>query len=1462
MPSPFKYLRGISAWMVAFLFGCGTTCAQEYPVDVITTLNAPYSVWISDYTELGGNNIQTLITFKDFNEPAFNAKLKLTITSNALTLQTVANFTPTSPLVLTPGVPLQLSGSDLSEYFDYNNLSYSGISRNTLESTGKLPEGQYTFCLQVLDYITGKPISRKGCASAWIQLKDQPLVIAPTCGDPVLPGTSTNILFQWQNSGSLSQNSALSTEYQLTLMEVTNATTAPMNAIANNHVLQVFQSMFQNQTTYVYGPSDPPLDLGKRYVWRVQAKDEKGFDSFKNNGYTEPCWFYYGYPEGGSIALTQPEDAFNFTKNDQAYFKCSAPDNRLTGQQVAYTLTIVEVNQGQDAETAMANNTPWHEETSNASGSPNGSDFLLQDSIPKTKKFAWKVTGNTGEQVVAESEVFTFTGPPLIEEFEAGEHKVVVTELYNNDFSSLDGSGYIMIGEGDSNKVAIEFEELDIDLVAGKYVLNNGDIVYDATSMNTIALAAQHEDVPDATFIPQEVRLTDQALDIKGVIKVPLPLAVNSNETAYLVSDPTYLNFDQYQLNGSQFAPESGNTFELLDPLGFIVNYDETTEIIVADNEFVLKLGGTLIMPAEVKTPSGGSVSIVFTEQDDFLYGTANALADAPIYLMNGSPMFLQPTKAVMDFSENESPGTHAGDDAWTGLYILESELTLPAAIDDGEQAYLAAETVLSSDLDQSYIERVEVTGTGLDFEMELTESEELYCTVNGYVAQITSLKLDVAEGALSDGYLEADAALPFVSDAQLFQVRLPIEEDGFGAAYFPETIEETVVFDAGKERETSVSIKNVAFDEEGLLDMTVSISGANNGLEVNNIPEFKVTPSGQTGFGEVGGIFALETTASASVGNIPIEIDSVAIGNVGGTFGVAAAGSIGMGANVSGPNGAPRTSLTSILMPPAEGSAHAGVFDAYNAATGTSTTGAQASASGSASTATTTVSGNASATTTVQTNSQGTTASTDVSAGAAMTPGLYNDLAKAIPILKQQELSVSASAGSSTTVMSNGGYKMTTYVDIDATVAFASGKLEFEVNPDWGGVFMGQLGFGINGAIIPVPYFEDLEAQVILGAHKSGVPIYLLRTAVGVKIPIATPYIGLDGFSFAVGQNVAPETFLPEEPKPASELEWAVDMNTPMAVYLDFGISDQVPEVSGIVYTAGIGGGGRVEMNGAMTDPYAIPNLCLSMNLRGGLFNFASGPLAIFLADRSAIRIAGNADLCLGESLEMNTNVQANAMMIVGIPNPLGIGLPICAEAAGQLHFKIPLSKMDNPSSFVNDFEYSVKLGSESNRVNVDAFCDPGLEIANGWFHIELDGPNLHLNTGLGMQIQKSIRVPQIPVGFTGDYIAPYFELDSRILGTTDVTLGMGDINSPSLQLDVALAVHAYLYTTAGVEYKFGTIEDDLNLGTVTLEFNGEFKAGTTSKQLVLAGDFMADVSVLGTSYEVEHEGEIAVNL
>ena len=111
-----------------------------------------------------------------------------------------------------------------------------------------------------------------------------------------VPG-NTNINFMWTPRHTSSPNSTLSTRYKIELYEVRpKVPNEQLPAMANNAVL-TSPPVFTDETgltTYTYGPDKPLLIDGLQYAWRIKAFDANGRDWFKNNGYSEVCYFTFG----------------------------------------------------------------------------------------------------------------------------------------------------------------------------------------------------------------------------------------------------------------------------------------------------------------------------------------------------------------------------------------------------------------------------------------------------------------------------------------------------------------------------------------------------------------------------------------------------------------------------------------------------------------------------------------------------------------------------------------------------------------------------------------------------------------------------------------------------------------------------------------------------------------------------------------------------------------------------------------------------------------------------------------------------------------------------------------------------------------------------------------------------------------------------------------------------------------
>lgn len=267
--------------------------AQVYPVQATTQLTPPYSLYLADYVESGTERIALNVFVTDISRPSLDIRLKLKIIGQGITLETKAGYIPPAVSVQ-GGVPLRLISTDLADYFNPNNLTFDGMSQVQYEQRGKLPEGVYQFCFEVLEYNRGIKISNTSCATAWLVLNDPPIVNMPQQNKKIQAQSPQNVLLQWTPRHTGSPNSAFSTEYEIKMVEVWPETRNPNDAILTSP--PILEETTRN-STFIYGPSETPLELGRRYAFRIRAKGISGvqeMDLFKNNGYSEVFSFVYG----------------------------------------------------------------------------------------------------------------------------------------------------------------------------------------------------------------------------------------------------------------------------------------------------------------------------------------------------------------------------------------------------------------------------------------------------------------------------------------------------------------------------------------------------------------------------------------------------------------------------------------------------------------------------------------------------------------------------------------------------------------------------------------------------------------------------------------------------------------------------------------------------------------------------------------------------------------------------------------------------------------------------------------------------------------------------------------------------------------------------------------------------------------------------------------------------------------
>ncbi|NTE04378.1 hypothetical protein G6M26_06125 [Agrobacterium tumefaciens] len=290
-PSTFR-LKALHLALFLLLFAFSSK-AQIYPVQVMPVLVPPYSLNTSDYYNGTSERLAVVLTNTDLQKPVLNVRLRMYIEGQNARLQSRDGvYYPT--IILDAGIPQRISLGDLAPYFNIDNLNFSGITRAMYAQNGKLPEGFYSFCFEVIEVNTGKVLSRKSCSMAYITLSDPPLLNLPLKGENIASRAVQNIIFQWTPRNLGSPNGAFNTEYEFTLKELWDTGIAPEAAFEST---QPLYQVTVRPTTLLMGPAEPQLIPGKRYAWRVRAVSTsptgEQADSYRNNGFSEIYWFTY-----------------------------------------------------------------------------------------------------------------------------------------------------------------------------------------------------------------------------------------------------------------------------------------------------------------------------------------------------------------------------------------------------------------------------------------------------------------------------------------------------------------------------------------------------------------------------------------------------------------------------------------------------------------------------------------------------------------------------------------------------------------------------------------------------------------------------------------------------------------------------------------------------------------------------------------------------------------------------------------------------------------------------------------------------------------------------------------------------------------------------------------------------------------------------------------------------------------
>ncbi len=914
----FYKIIALSLFLNVILGSKEVSAQQRFPVTANTLVARPYSIYLSDYFDATAEKLQVRLLFNDFNEPNVEVRLRITIESSGLRLQTRPDAVG-QPITMTPGVPVTLSGADLEPYLNYNNLTISGTTAQALvANNGKLKEGIYTFCVEVLEYKSGVVISNQSCQTAWLVLNDEPMLVTPMCGNMIKPADPQNMMFQWQLSNNVSPNAGVGFEYQLSLYEVTDLAVNPLYAINNGKALLHFQSGFVSQTQFLYDMNAPQLDAGKKYVYRVQARSADGRDLFKNEGFSQVCWFSYGSPSDGVIALQMPKDKAIYKDKEEPYFQWNNPSNAVTGQQVSYRLKIVKLADKQDPKVAVENNEAWYEENTPQAPASRGWDLILKKTPDKSTQFAWQVVAISNNQEIAKSDVRTFAGANLIDQFNAGSHIVIVKSLLNNDLSKLSGKGEVKIKES-GEMLAFDFKDLKIIDVAGRYVLDAGEVTKDWKNSEWIELSPTQKENKSAWFVPQTLKLNKKELAVLGFVRWAFPHATTSGKADSVRSVLTSINYDAYTIkSGNAFLDES-NDFNLVEPLGFRMKLLKTSDFFIKDNAFTLRLNGEVYLSEKVKgyEKNNERLMIPFAQVNQLLYLKVENLAlQNNIHILKGTKSVLTLQTVILDFSEKESPLKLATNKSWKGAYFEKFKATYEQAIDNSNQLYMNDKQTFDLVLKDGDNVKAWITAQGLDFTHTPTFTDKNKVWFNQFGGRLLSFKINIENNAIAESHFKGDIKIPFISITENYAFTMPLSENGFQIGALDESLESKAFTFNVKNQEQAVDIviKRAVFKDKERLDMMIDANWKFLKVDIKGLNNFKIWGNGNIGFNKVGGTQTLTQQVKGKLSANPIVINAIAATFANQQYAFAVKGEVVISDDVSGKNGAPEILLSSAL--------------------------------------------------------------------------------------------------------------------------------------------------------------------------------------------------------------------------------------------------------------------------------------------------------------------------------------------------------------------------------------------------------------------------------------------------------------------------------------------------------------------------------------------------------------------
>lgn len=259
-------------------------------VNVSIVVTPPYSTNAKDYVQQGNNVLITLTNLGSTPQqliiiPSISGSngVKAALRSNYMPpvgFQLGANQTRTITLNQLKAVNSTVTPADIN----VQKMTAQDYANNV-----PLPEGVYTVCVNVKNFVPGRVIDEQACGTFSVNSYDAPIILNPVSNATVKPLNPQFVNFNWTPTGIAGK-----TKYTLKLINLTaTPVNNPIDAFENKNILPFYQQTNILTNNLVLDNSKPKLKEGDKYALQVVAYDPLNKLLFKNQGRSQVIVFTY-----------------------------------------------------------------------------------------------------------------------------------------------------------------------------------------------------------------------------------------------------------------------------------------------------------------------------------------------------------------------------------------------------------------------------------------------------------------------------------------------------------------------------------------------------------------------------------------------------------------------------------------------------------------------------------------------------------------------------------------------------------------------------------------------------------------------------------------------------------------------------------------------------------------------------------------------------------------------------------------------------------------------------------------------------------------------------------------------------------------------------------------------------------------------------------------------------------------